>query len=78
MEIQLCKVNTHFPGHFTPIILANHIKFNYGEIIGMNEAGKCALTSHCGISITDRIQNNEQNKSFVTGPLYVHSEFEAI
>ena len=27
-EIQLCKGNAHFPGHFAPIILANHVQFN--------------------------------------------------
>ena len=27
-EIQLCKVNAHFPCCFTPIIYANHVQFN--------------------------------------------------
>ena len=51
----------------------------YGEIIGANRAGKCAVTSHSGISITDRITIiNEQNKSIATGPLYEQAEFKAI
>ena len=40
--------------------------------------GKCTLTSHSGISVTDRIKNYEQNISIATGPFYIHSKFEAI
>ena len=52
----------------------------YGEfkIIGTHRAGKCALTSHSGFSVMDKIKINEQNKSIVTGPLYEQAEFEAI
>ena len=39
---------------------------------------KCTLTLHSGISITDKVKINEQNKSIATGPLYGHSKFEAI
>ena len=44
-------------------------------MIGAKGLGKCALT---GISVTDKIKINEQNKSIVIGPLYIHSKFEAI
>ena len=67
--------------HIFPVVRANHIlencvKFNV-VWVGVNRAGKFALTSHSGISISDRIKNKEQNKSIMTGPLYVPSEFEA-
>ena len=50
----------------------------YGVIIGTNRAGKCALTSHNGISVMDKIKINEQNKSIVAGPLYKQAESKAI
>ena len=40
--------------------------------------GKCAYNLHSRISVTDKVKNNEQNKSIATGPLYLHSEFEVI
>ena len=40
--------------------------------------GKCALTLHSCISVTDRVKINEQNKSIDIGPLYLQTEFEAI
>ena len=40
--------------------------------------GKCALTLHSCISVTDRVKINELNTSIATGPLYVHTEFKAI
>ena len=33
---------------------------------------------HVRISVTDGIKINEQNKSIGIGPLYLHTEFEAI
>ena len=33
---------------------------------------------HSCISVTDRVKINELNTSIATGPLYVHTEFEAI
>ena len=50
----------------------------YREIMGVNRARKCTLTSHSSISITDRIKINEQNKSIATGTLYEKTEFEVI
>ena len=41
-------------------------------------SGKCALTLHSGIPVTDRVKINELNTSIATGSLYVHTEFEAI
>ena len=72
----MCEVDAHFPSRFAPIILANHVYG--GNIIGANQVGKCALTSHSSISVTDRIKTNEQNKSILTGPLYKRTELEAI
>ena len=43
-----------------------------------NRAGNVALTLHSCISVTDRVKINELNTSIATGPLYVHTEFEAI
>ena len=37
-----------------------------------------ALTLHSCISVTDKVKINELNKSIATGPLCVHTEFEAI
>ena len=75
----LCKGNANFLGHFVSMILANRVQFNvWGNIIGTNRAGKCSLTLHSGISITDKVKINEQNKSIATGPLYVHTKFEVI
>ena len=44
----------------------------------VQSSGKCALTLHSCISVTDRVKINELNTSIATGPLYVHTEFEAI
>ena len=46
--------------------------------IGANQAGKRALSLFNCISVTDGIKINEQNKSIGIGPLYLHTEFEAI
>ena len=75
MEIPLYEVNAHFPARFVPYTL-NSMRF--AKMIGAKRPGKCALTSHSGISVTDKIKINKQNKSIATEPLYVHSEFEAI
>ena len=44
----------------------------------VQSSGKCALTLHSCISVTDRVKINELNTSLATGPLYVHTECEAI
>ena len=44
----------------------------------VQSSGKCALTLHSCISVTDRVKINEQNKWIDIGPLYVQTEFEAI
>ena len=40
--------------------------------------GKCALTLHSCISVTEKVEINELNTSIATGPVYAHTEFEAI
>ena len=42
----------------------------------VQSSGKCALTLHSCISVTDKLKINELNTSIATGPLYVHTEFE--
>ena len=44
----------------------------------VHSSGKCALTLHSFIFVADRVKMNELNTSIVTGPQYVHTEFEAI
>ena len=44
----------------------------------VQSSGKCPLTLLSCISVTDRVKINELNISIATGPLYVHTEFEAI
>ena len=44
----------------------------------VQSSGKCALTLHSCISVTDRVKINEQNKSIDIGPLYLQTELEAI
>ena len=44
----------------------------------VQSSGKCALTLHSCISVTDRVKINDLNTSIATGPLYVHTKFEAI
>ena len=44
----------------------------------VQSSGKCALTLHSCISVTDGVKINELNTSIATGPLYVRTEFEAI
>ena len=46
--------------------------------IMVQSSGKCALTLHSCISVTDRVKINELNTSIATGPLHVRTEFEAI
>ena len=53
MEILLCRVNAHFPGRFAQSFWQTAFNSMCGEIIGTNRAGKCALTSHRGISIVE-------------------------
>ena len=44
----------------------------------VQSSGKCALTLHSCISVTDGVKVNELDTSIATGPLYVHTEFKAI
>ena len=46
--------------------------------IMVQSSGKCALTFHSCMFVTDKVKITELNTSMVTGPLYVHTEFEAI
>ena len=81
-EIQLNKLRAHFRARFAPMIWANCAPLNVwgGEdyYIGANQAGKRARSLFNCISVTDGIKINEQNKSIGIGPLYLHTEFEAI
>ena len=41
-EIPLCKTNLHFPCHFAPIILINHVQFNvWGKLLAWIEREMC-------------------------------------
>ena len=81
-EIQLNKLRAHFRARFAPMIWANCAPLNVwggGDYyIGANQAGKRARSLFNCISVTDGININEQNKSIGIGPLYLHTEFEAI
>ena len=81
-EIQLNKLRAHFRARFAPMIWANCAPLNVwggGDYyIGANQAGKHARSLFNCISVTDGIKINEQNKSIGIGPLYLHTEFEAI
>ena len=37
----------------------------------VQSSGKCALTLHSCISVTDKVKIKEQNKSIDIGPLYL-------
>ena len=78
----VCKLGAHFRARFAPMIWANCAPLNVwggGDYyIGANQAGKRARSLFNCISVTDGIKINEQNKSIGIGPLYLHSEFEAI
>ena len=75
------QTRARFPASFAPMILANHVPLSEWEggdnIIGANQAGKCACSLLNCISVTDDSDTNEQNKSIATGLLYAHSEFDA-
>ena len=81
-EIQLNKLRAHFRARFAPMIWANCAPLNVwggGDYyIGANQAGTRARSLFNCISVTDGIKINEQNKSIGIGPLYLHTEFEAI
>ena len=81
-EIQLNKLRAHFRARFAPMIWANCAPLNVwggGDYyIGANQAEKRARSLFNCISVTDGIKINEQNKSIGIGPLYLHTEFEAI
>ena len=81
-EIQLNKLRAHFRARFAPMIWANCAPLNVwggGDYyIGANQAGKRARSLFNCISVTDGIKINELNKSIGIGPLYLHTEFEAI
>ena len=78
-EIQLNKLRAHFRARFAPMIWANCAPLNVwggGDYyIGANQAGKRARSLFNCISVTDGIKIN---KSIGIGPLYLHTEFEAI
>ena len=76
-EIQLNKLRAHFRARFAPCAPLN--VWGGGDYyIGANQAGKRARSLFNCISTTDGIKINEQNKSIGIGPLYLHTEFEAI
>ena len=81
-EIQLNKLRARFRARFAPMIWANCAPLNVWEgrdyYIGANQAGKRARSLFNCISVTDGIKINEQNKSIGIGPVYLHTEFEAI
>ena len=69
--ILLCKVNAHFLGHFTSLILGKLLPIKCMEkITGANLAGKCANAELC-ISVMDKVKNNKQKTPMATGPLYL-------
>ena len=63
--------------HISCSIRANNLPYTtrFAKMIGAKRPGKGTLTLHSGISVTDRIKFNKQNKSVL---LYAHSEFQAI
>ena len=63
---------------FAPVILAIQCMGSGCQFIGTNPVGNRAHTLHNYISIKDEVKINEQDKSIVTGPFYVHTEFEVI
>ena len=73
------KLRAHFRARFAPMIWANCAPLNVwggGDYyIGANQAARSLF--NC-ISVTDDIKTNEQNKSIGIGPLYLHTEYEAI
>ena len=79
--VYMSWVNNH-NRRFAPMIRANCAPLNVwggGDYyIGTNQAGKRARSLFNCISVTDGIKINEQNKSIGIGPLYLHTEFEAI
>ena len=50
----------------------------FAKLFGTKQLEKCALTLQSDMFVTEKVKINKQNKSIVTGPLYVHTEFEAI
>ena len=80
-EIQLNKLRAHFRARFAPMRFGQIAQCMGGGgdyYIGANQAGKRARSLLNCISVTDGIKINEQNKSIGIGPLYLHTEFEAI
>ena len=74
-EIQLNKLRAHFRARFAR---SAQCMGGGDYYIGANQAGKRARSLFNCISVTDGIKINEQNKSIGIGPLYLHTEFEAI
>ena len=78
-EIQLCKVNAHFPARFAPTIYANCVQFNVVWWKSLVQIERENVQSFSEPYLrNDKVKINKQKKSIVTGPLYVHTEFEAI
>ena len=74
---QTCTFSRSFRAKFGQIALRSM----YGEagiITLARKAGQRARSLFNCISVTDGIKINEQNKSIGIGPLYLHTEFEAI
>ena len=62
--------NCIFPGRYAPL--------TYYEDVMARNAGKYAISLHTCISITDKANFNEQNKSIAVGPFYMGTYFEPI
>ena len=61
-------------------LLGHYVQFSGNEATGRKtqSSGTCLATLLSCISVTDNVKINEQSISIVTGPLYLHTEFEPI
>ena len=71
----MCKEIAYFPG------VTGHLRITTGVLVIRKwrvTPGKYAISLHTCISITDKVKNNEQNKSIAEGPFYIGTYFEPI
>ena len=71
MEYHCAKLHSRF----APVILANHFLFNvWGKSLARIEQENVHLHVlwHRNIFVLNKVKINQQNKSVMTGPIYVH------
>ena len=70
--------NCIFPGRYAPLTYYEDVHEASRNTLMARNSGKYAISLHTCISIMDKANFTEQNKSIAVGPLYIGTDFEPI